>query len=146
MRPAFLAAAARPFLRRRSTACSMSPSASVSAALQFIIGAPVRSRSCLTICAVTSMLTLLCSYHADKRKGQIDAGSTDLFATRPAARRRPAPDMVPVAGQAGAALLAPLAPPAPPAPLGGAASLSNTAKGERPPGPPAPPSFCRAIA
>src|ERR1700674_4690194 len=97
MRPAFLAAAARPFLRSPSTACSMSPLASVSAALQSIIGAPVRSRSCLTICAVTSMLalsSLLCSNRADKRKGQIDAGSTDLFATRPTARRRPAPDRV----------------------------------------------------
>src|SRR5579864_7067518 len=58
MRPAFFAAAARPFLRKRSTAFSMSPRASASIVLQSIIGAPVRSRSCLTICAVTSMLVL----------------------------------------------------------------------------------------
>src|ERR1700719_4203766 len=103
MRPAFLAAAARPFLRSPSTAFSRSPWASVKAALQSIIGAPVRSRNCLTICAVTSMTRSLLwgaagrgrrAVHADKRKGQIDAGSTDLFATRPAAFGRPAPMMV----------------------------------------------------
>src|SRR5579863_6106732 len=106
MRPAFLAAAARPFLRSPSTAFSVVAVSLTNTALQSIIGAPVRSRSCLTICAVTSMSRSLLDCrgrppdHAlavtteEKRKGQIDAGSTDLFATRPAARRRPAPDMV----------------------------------------------------
>ena len=49
---AFLAALARPFLRRTSTAASMSPSASTSAFLHSIIGESVISRSCLTIAAV----------------------------------------------------------------------------------------------
>ena len=52
MRPAFLAALASPFLRRRSTAASISPLVSPSAPLQSIMPAPVRSRSSLTICAV----------------------------------------------------------------------------------------------
>src|SRR5580704_16008685 len=51
-RPAFLAALASPFLRSRSTAFSISPSVSASAALQSIMPAPVISRSSLTICAV----------------------------------------------------------------------------------------------
>src|SRR5215470_2638321 len=51
-RPAFLTALARPFLRSESTAASMSPSVSCSAALQSIMPAPVRSRSSFTICAV----------------------------------------------------------------------------------------------
>lgn len=51
-RPAFLAALARPFLRRTSTAASMSPSASTRAFLHSIIGESVISRSCLTIAAV----------------------------------------------------------------------------------------------
>ena len=50
-RPAFLAAFARPFLRSQSTAASMLPSFSPSAALQSIMPAPVASRSSLTICA-----------------------------------------------------------------------------------------------
>src|SRR5437764_296943 len=53
MRPAFLAALASPFLRRRSTAASMSPPVSPSADLQSIMPASVRSRSSLTIWAVT---------------------------------------------------------------------------------------------
>src|SRR5919197_1863855 len=52
MRPAFLAALARPRLRSRSTACSISPPVSCSALLQSSMPAPVRSRSSLTICAV----------------------------------------------------------------------------------------------
>src|SRR4051794_35629711 len=60
MRPAFLAAAARPFLRRYSEALSTSASHSVSAFLQSDMPAPVRSRSSLIIAAVTSaILTLL---------------------------------------------------------------------------------------
>ncbi len=51
-RPAFLAAFDRPFLRSQSTAASMSPSVSPSAALQSIMPAPVVSRRSLTICAV----------------------------------------------------------------------------------------------
>ncbi len=47
-RPAFLAALARPFLRSQSTAASMSPLVSASAALQSIMPAPVLSRSSLT--------------------------------------------------------------------------------------------------
>src|SRR6185437_4538793 len=46
---AFLAAFARPFLRSQSTAASMSPCVSPSAALQSIIPAPVFSRRSLTI-------------------------------------------------------------------------------------------------
>ena len=49
-RPAFLAASARPFLRRYSIAFSMSPPVSTSAFLQSIMPAPVRSRRSLIIC------------------------------------------------------------------------------------------------
>src|SRR5947209_11052282 len=96
MRPAFLAAAARPFLRSESTAVSMFPFASCKAFLQSIIPAPVRSRSSLTIWAVISMTTYLlanrfeCGWgvtRMDKRKGQLDARSTDLFLR--AVRREP---------------------------------------------------------
>ena len=55
-RPAFFAAAARPFLRSQSTAASMSPSVSPSARLQSIIPAPVLSRNSLTSVAVTSAI------------------------------------------------------------------------------------------
>ena len=51
VREAFLAAAARPFLRSRSRAWSMSPCASTSALLQSIIPAPVSSRSWRTTSA-----------------------------------------------------------------------------------------------
>src|SRR5580692_11259614 len=51
-RPAFLAAFDRPFLRSQSCAACMSPSLSVSAALQSIMPAPVDSRRSLTIAAV----------------------------------------------------------------------------------------------
>ena len=47
-RPAFLAAAARPFLRSQSIAASRSPPVSASAFLQSIMPAPVCSRSSLT--------------------------------------------------------------------------------------------------
>src|SRR5918994_2691574 len=50
------AAEARPFVRRISSALSMSPSASCSAFLQSIIPAPVRSRSSLTCFAVISAI------------------------------------------------------------------------------------------
>src|SRR5215470_3450030 len=62
MRPAFLAAAARPFLRRYSPAFSMSPSTSTRAFLQSAIPAPVRSRSSLTMPAVTSATTYSSSF------------------------------------------------------------------------------------
>ena len=51
-RPAFFATCAMPFLRRMVIASSMSPFASVSAALQSIMPAPVRSRRALTSVAV----------------------------------------------------------------------------------------------
>ena len=51
-RPAFLAAVARPRLRRMVLASSKSPLASVSAALHSIIPAPVWSRSFFTSVAV----------------------------------------------------------------------------------------------
>src|SRR4051794_2578787 len=57
LRPARLAALARPFSRRSSVARTTSPSASISARLQSIIPAPVASRSSLTIAAVTSAIT-----------------------------------------------------------------------------------------
>src|SRR5437763_4473494 len=56
MRPAFLLAVARPFLRRMVRASSMSPLASTSAALTSIMPAPVCSRSSLTIFAVISAI------------------------------------------------------------------------------------------
>ena len=48
VRPDFLAALERPFLRSQSTAASMSPPFSVSAALQSIMPAPVFSRRSFT--------------------------------------------------------------------------------------------------
>ena len=57
-RPARLAACARPFLRRISTAFSMSPPDSSSAALQSIMPAPVLSRSSFT-CAAVAAISLL---------------------------------------------------------------------------------------
>jgi hypothetical protein len=56
VRPAFFAAAARPFLRRISRAASMSPLASTSADLQSIIPAPVSSRSLRTTSAVMLLM------------------------------------------------------------------------------------------
>src|SRR5438309_8343041 len=56
-RPAFLAAEATPRLRRRSTAESKFPSASVSAFLQSISPALVISRSLPTFAAVISAIT-----------------------------------------------------------------------------------------
>ena len=59
-RPAFLAAFDRPFLRSQSTAASMSPLVSASAALQSIMPAPVFSRRSFTIAAVIfAMLQIL---------------------------------------------------------------------------------------
>jgi hypothetical protein len=59
MRPAFLAALASPRLRSKSTACSISPPVSVSAPLQSIMPAPVRSRSSFTICAVMLAMAVI---------------------------------------------------------------------------------------
>src|ERR1017187_4028922 len=50
-RVAFLAATETPFVRRITTACSISPLASVRACLQSIIGAPVFSRRSFTCAA-----------------------------------------------------------------------------------------------
>jgi hypothetical protein len=55
-RPALLAALLPKRTRRISSAFCMSPAASVSAFLQSIIGASVRSRSSLTIDAVISAI------------------------------------------------------------------------------------------
>src|SRR5512133_1553408 len=59
MRVAFLAAWATPFLRRYSTAFSMSPAHSVSAFLQSDMPACVRSRRSLIIWVVISLMTLV---------------------------------------------------------------------------------------
>jgi hypothetical protein len=59
VRPAFLAAAARPLARSQSIAASMSPWVSPSAFLQSIMPAPVRSRSSLTVAAVISAMFLI---------------------------------------------------------------------------------------
>jgi len=55
---AFLAAAARPFLRSASTARSMSPCVSARAFLQSIIPAPVRSLRALTSAALTFVVLM----------------------------------------------------------------------------------------
>ena len=59
VRPDFLAAFARPFVRSQSIAASMSPSVSVSAFLASIMPAPVISRSSLTCAAVIAISALL---------------------------------------------------------------------------------------
>src|SRR5580704_7105844 len=69
-RPAFLAALASPFLRRWSTAFSMSPSVSASADLQSIMPAPVRSRSSLTIGAVILAIGEFLDVFRDPRPGR----------------------------------------------------------------------------
>src|ERR1051325_3811726 len=58
-RPAFLPAAASPFLRRILVASSMLPAASVRADFTSIMPAPVCSRSSLTIAAVICVITPL---------------------------------------------------------------------------------------
>jgi len=60
-RPAFLAAAARPFLRRIFSASSAFPFVSSSALLQSSMPAPVLSRSILTITAEIAMASSLTS-------------------------------------------------------------------------------------
>ena len=82
-RPAFLAALDRPFLRSQSTAASMSPLVSVSAALQSIMPAPVFSRRSFTIEAVIvamSQILYLRSSCAAKRR---DAPSSCLAIRAP---------------------------------------------------------------
>src|SRR5713226_7323567 len=56
VRDAFLLAEVIPFLRNTTSAAGKSPLASVSALLHSIIPAPVRSRNCLTSCAVISAI------------------------------------------------------------------------------------------
>ena len=68
-RPAFFAALARPLVRSQSTAASMSPLVSVSAALQSIMPAPVFSRSSFTMLAVMSP-----SYLTFVRVRRLDVG------------------------------------------------------------------------
>src|ERR1043165_1427021 len=57
VRPAFLAAAARPLVLSQSIAASMSPPVSPSAFLQSIMPAPVRSRNSFTFAAVISAMS-----------------------------------------------------------------------------------------
>ncbi len=71
MRPAFLAAFDRPFLRSQSTAASMSPLTSVSAALQSIMPAPVLSRSSFTRLAEIVMSQLI-AWRAHGRRPRVD--------------------------------------------------------------------------
>src|ERR1700741_600623 len=59
VRPAFLAAFDRPFLRSQSTAASRSPCVSASAALQSIMPAPVNSRSSFTMLALMFVIVAL---------------------------------------------------------------------------------------
>src|SRR5688572_27383414 len=59
MRPAFLAALARPLVRRYSIALSMSALVSTSAFLQSLMPAPVRSRRSLIIAAEISAIVIL---------------------------------------------------------------------------------------
>src|ERR1051326_4903786 len=59
MRAAFLAAVAIPFLRSTSKACSISPWDSVNAALQSIMGAPLRSRNSFTWAAEIGLVVLV---------------------------------------------------------------------------------------
>src|SRR5262245_12475868 len=88
IRPAFLAALARPRLRSTSTACSIAPPVSWSAALQSIMGAPVRSRSSLTICAVIlAMPRFLCAVPARHRKRRLETRETDNAAAFPKTAR-----------------------------------------------------------
>src|SRR5580704_14711687 len=58
-RVAFFAATETPFLRRITTACSISPLASVRACLQSIIGAPVFSRRSFTCAAEMFAIVVL---------------------------------------------------------------------------------------
>ena len=85
-RPARLAACARPRLRRMVIASSMSPLASVRAALHSIMPAPVLSRSCLTCSAVIAICLEL--------QGGLKAALYDRLAAAVQRKRRqmPAPD------------------------------------------------------
>src|ERR671930_2710957 len=84
LRAARLAAACRPFFRKKSMASSMTPSEAVRASLQSIIPAPVFSRSSLIIAGVICMGRLLppallggealcgpCLSHRDRRCGDV---------------------------------------------------------------------------
>ena len=73
-RPAFLAAAERPFLRSQSTAASRSPPVSPSAFLQSIIPAPVLSRRSFTMLAV--MFAMSCSVGCQAAGGAADSISS----------------------------------------------------------------------
>ena len=68
MRPLRFAAWAWPFTRRISTALSTSPPASVRAALQSIIPAPVRSRRAFTSLALISTVSTVMALVTASRK------------------------------------------------------------------------------
>src|SRR5688572_9057177 len=92
-RPAFFAAAARPFLRSQSDASCRSPPVSTSAFLQSIIPAPEISRSSLTSAAVISAMSLSFQLF---RLNPSAAGPAPCDHMRQwgTARRRPAPHRV----------------------------------------------------
>src|SRR5882757_6447101 len=69
MRPAFLAAFERPFLRSQSIAASMSPLFSDSACLQSIMPTPVVSRRSLTIAAVIVAIVLSSACQDERGEG-----------------------------------------------------------------------------
>ena len=84
-------ALASPFLRSKSTAASMSPAVSPSAALQSIMPAPVCSRSSLTICAVMLAIALSFSASAPARRSARLAASCCELGQCPRLRRRSTP-------------------------------------------------------
>src|SRR5258706_10779563 len=90
MRPAFLAAAARPFLRRNSAACSMLASVSVRAFLQSDMPAPVRSRRSLIMAAVISAISKLHLFREKRNQLVLFFGGPGRFrlGTRPVTARR----------------------------------------------------------
>src|SRR3546814_13397623 len=76
-RPAFFAAADRPFLRSQSTAASTSPLVSPSAFLQSIMPAPVFSRRSFTRAAVISAMSESSqSYSVDRRSEERRVGKS----------------------------------------------------------------------
>src|SRR5271169_4154870 len=78
MRPLFLAALASPFLRSQSTAASISPPVSVSAFLQSIMPAPVRSRSSFTSAAEIVAIVIPRFWKRRRRGASRALNSSDL--------------------------------------------------------------------
>src|ERR1700723_2849210 len=93
-RVAFLAATETPFLRRTTTAASISPLASVRACLQSIIGAPVFSRSSFTCVAEMFVIVVLIAKNLHCKKFQGFRVLKAAFKTWKHAsyKLRPAPD------------------------------------------------------